>query len=148
MWFYPNLDREHSLDGEFKSTSNKYPFGILLMYLTPRKTRNTWKNVVLTSSSHFFMYFLFFVERSPPKYAKWVLVGCGIEFPIQPVLQIKIWIKPHEDKLKIRVEKVVFLLVYFFTTLTIYSTFLFFYSKKWWFIPYGWHHHLESYWFL
>ena len=51
------------------------------------------------------------------KYAKWVIVGCEIEFPIQLMLPIKIWVKPHGDKLKIRVEKV----LYFF-----------FSSKIWW----------------
>ena len=41
------------------------------------------------------------------------LVGCIIEFPIQRVLPIEIWVKPHGDKLKIQIEKVVFSLVYF-----------------------------------
>lgn len=50
-------------------------------------------------------------------YAKWVLFGCKIEFQIQRVLHIKIWVTPHEDKLKIWVEK----LIYFF-----------FSSKIWW----------------
>ena len=166
--------------------------------------------------SHFSCISCFSWSRVFQKYSKWVLVGCGIEFPIQRILPIKIWVKPHGDKLKIRVEKVVyfffsskiwwgklilfyyfhyyfiiflkrpildlkiplmtkktlsvlkwwpgikshvdkfkihvqkvvFSLVYFFTILTFYSTILFFYSKKWWFIPYGWHHHLDFYWFL
>ena len=54
-------------------------------------------------------------SRVRQKYAKWVLVGCRIEFPIQWVLLIEIWVKPDGDKLKIWVEKVVFSLVYFFT---------------------------------
>ena len=44
-------------------------------------------------------------------------------------LRIEIWVKPHGDKLKIRVEKVVFSLFYFFTILTFYSTFLLFIKK-------------------
>ena len=46
------------------------------------------------------------------KYAEWVLVGCGIELPIQLVLLIEIWVKPQGDKLKIRVQNVVFFLFF------------------------------------
>ena len=42
------------------------------------------------------------------KYATWVLVGCEIKFCIQQVLPLEIWVKNLGDKLKIRVEKVVF----------------------------------------
>ena len=101
MWFYSNFNRDHLLDGEFNSTSNEYPLDILLVDPAPWKMRNTWKNVMMMSQSHFFMYFLFFVKRDPPKYAKWVLIGCEIEFPIQKVLPIGICVKPHGDKLKI-----------------------------------------------
>ena len=37
MWFYSNFKQEDSLDGEFNSTSNEYPLGILLVDLAPRK---------------------------------------------------------------------------------------------------------------
>ena len=67
---------------------------------------------------HLFSYISYFSWSGVlQKYAKWVLVGWGIEFPIQWVLPIEIWVKPHGDKLKIRVEKVVS---------------FFFYSKMWW----------------
>ena len=49
-------------------------------------------------------------------YVERVLVGCRIEFPIQRVLPIEIRVKPHGDKLKIQVEKV----VYFFVSLKIW----------------------------
>ena len=52
------------------------------------------------------------------KYVAWVLLGWGIKFCIQWVLQLKIWVNPYGDKLKIRVEKIVF--------------FFFFPSKIWW----------------
>ena len=51
------------------------------------------------------------------KYAKCILIGFKIEFSIRQMLPIEIWIKPHGDKFKIWVEKVVF---------------LFFSSKIWW----------------
>ena len=127
MWFYSNFDQEHSLDGEFNSASNEYPHGILLVDPAPRKTRNTWKTWCWCHH-HIFWYIYYFSWCGVhQKYAKWVLVGCGIQFPIQRVLSIKIWVKPHGDKLKIRVEKIVFSLDYLFTILTIYSTFLILY---------------------
>ena len=67
MWFYSNFKQEQSLDGEYNSASNEYPLGILLVDPVPQKTRNTWKNVTMSSSSRFFMYFLFFVEQDPSK---------------------------------------------------------------------------------
>ena len=39
------------------------------------------------------------------KYVVWVFVGCGIEFYIQIVLPIKIWVKPQRNMLKIRRKK-------------------------------------------
>ena len=141
------------MDGEFDSASNEYPLGILLVDSSPRKTRNRWKNVMMMSSSHFHHHVFsciscFSWSKVHQTYVKWVLIGCRIEFPIQKVLLIEIWEKTHGDKFKIWIEKVVFSLVYFFIILTFYSTLLLFYLKKWWFIPYGWNHHLESYWFL
>ena len=55
------------MDVEFNFTSNEYPHGILLMDPSTPKTRNTWKNVMMTSSSHFFRYFLFLGLRCPSK---------------------------------------------------------------------------------
>ena len=40
--------------------SNEYPLGILLMDRATLITKNTRKNVMMMSSSHFFRYFLFF----------------------------------------------------------------------------------------
>ena len=69
----------------------------------------------------FFIFFCFSWSGVHQKYAKWVLVGCGIEFSIQWVLHLKIYVKPHGDKLKIQVKKVVFHFLLF------YSSFLPFY---------------------
>ena len=64
-------------------------------------------------------------------YAKWVLVGCGIEFPIQRMLLVEIWVKPHGDKLKIRVEKVVY---FFFSSKIWWGKVIFFYYFHYYFI--------------
>ena len=65
--FYANFDWESSLDVELNFASNKYPLSILLMDLDTPKTRNTWKNVMMTSSSHFFRYVLFLGRRGLSK---------------------------------------------------------------------------------
>ena len=131
MWFYSNFNREDLLDVEFNSTFNEYPLGILFKDPSPRKTRNTWKNMMLMSTSHFFMYFLFFVEQGSPKEFIVVLVGCGIEFPIQRVLSIEICVKPHGDKLKMRVEKVV---CFFFSSKIWWGKLILFYYFHYYFI--------------
>ena len=65
LYFYSNFNWESSLDAELNSKSNEYPLGILLMDLSTPRIRNTWKNVMMTSSSHFFQVFLVFgVEGS------------------------------------------------------------------------------------
>ena len=102
MWFYSNFDQEHSLDGEFKSASNEYPLGILLV---PRSLKN--KKYMKKHDADIIITF-FSWRGVHQKYVKWVLVGCGIEFSIQQVLLIEIWVKPDEDKFKIRVEKIVY----------------------------------------
>ena len=117
MWFYSNFNREHSLDGEFNSTSNEYSLGILLVDLAPWKIRNTWKTWCWCQHHVFSCIYCFSWSGVHQTYAKWVLIGCRIEFPIQRVLLIEIWVKPHGHKLKIQVEKV----VYFN-----------FFSKIWW----------------
>ena len=58
--FYSNFDWESSLDVELNSASNEYPLSILLMDPATPKTRNTWKNMMMTSSSRFFQVFLVF----------------------------------------------------------------------------------------
>ena len=78
-----------------------------MMTSTP-KTRNTWKNVMMMSSSHFFRYFLFWGREACQKYAVWVLVGCGIKFRIQRALPLRIWVKTQKDMSKIWTKKVVF----------------------------------------
>ena len=117
MSFYSNFDQEPSLDGEFNSTSNEYPIGILLVDPNPQKIGNTWKNVMMMSTSHFSCISCFSWSGVHQKFVKWVLVGCGIEFPIQWVLPIKLLVKPHGVKLKIQVEKLIYFL---------------FSSKIWW----------------
>ena len=67
LCFYSNFDWESLLDAEFDSTSNEYPHYIFLTDRATPKTRNTWKNVMMMSSSHFFRYLLFFGERVPSK---------------------------------------------------------------------------------
>ena len=54
-----SMSSGYSLDVEFNSTSNDYLLSILSMCPTTPKTRNTWKNVMIMSSSCFFKYFLF-----------------------------------------------------------------------------------------
>ena len=63
MRFHSNFRQDHSSDGKFNSTSNKYAHDILLVDPTPHKMRNTWKNVMVISAPCFLMYFSFF----PPK---------------------------------------------------------------------------------
>ena len=108
LCFYSNFKRESSLDVEFNSTSNEYPDCILLMDPSTPKTRNTWKNVMMMSSSHFFSSISCFWGRGVhKKYSLWVLVGCRIKFRIQRALLIKIWVKTQGDMSKIRTKKVV-----------------------------------------
>ena len=59
LCFYSNFNQESSLDAELNSAPKKYPLCILLTHLATPKTRNTWKNVMMMSSSHFFRYCLF-----------------------------------------------------------------------------------------
>jgi len=53
------------LDAKFNSASNDYAHCILLIDPTTQNMRNT-KNMWLITS-HFFMYFSFFVQRGPSK---------------------------------------------------------------------------------
>ena len=73
----------------------------------PQK-RNTWKNVMMTSSSHFSGISFFWGSGVHQKYAVWVLVGCGIKLCIQQDLLLDIWVKTQGDMSKIRTKKVVF----------------------------------------
>ena len=57
--FYSKFDRKSLLDVELNSASNEYPLGILLTRRTTPKTRNTWKNMMMMSSSHFFVVTFF-----------------------------------------------------------------------------------------
>ena len=108
LCFYSNFDQERSLDAEYDFASNKYPFYILLMDTSTPKGINTWKNVMMMSSSCFFRYLLFLGYRVCQKYAMWVLVGFIIKFHIQRYLLIKIWVKTQEDMSKIQTQKIVF----------------------------------------
>ena len=102
MWFYSNSEWERSLDAEFNSASNDYPHCILLTDLSTPKIKNTWKNVKMTSSSHFSGISYFWGSGVHQKYAVWLLVGCGIKFHIQRSLPLRIWVKTHGDMSKIR----------------------------------------------
>ena len=85
LCFYSNSKLESSLDEEFNSTSNEYPHCILLTNPATPKTRNSWKNVMMTSSSLFLGISCFWGREVCQKYALWVLIGCGIKFHIQRV---------------------------------------------------------------
>ena len=50
----------------------------------------------------------FWGNRVSQKYELWVLVGCRIEFCIQWVPPLEIWVKSQGDKLKMRKQKVGF----------------------------------------
>ena len=65
--FYSNFDQESLLDAELNSASNEYPLDIILIDPATIKTRNTIKNVMMMSSSHFYRYFLFLGQRGPSK---------------------------------------------------------------------------------
>ena len=74
---------------------------------TPKKI-NTWKNMMMMSSSHFSGISCFWGSGVCQKYVVWVLVGCGIKFHIQRALSIEIWVKKQGDMSRIRTQKVVF----------------------------------------
>ena len=108
--FYSNFKWEYLLDAKFNSSSKEYPCCTLLMNLSTRKVRNTWK----TWFQSFFSCISYFsCSTVHQKYATWVLLRWGIKCFIQRVYPLEIWVKTVRDKLKIRVEKVV-LLFYFF----------------------------------
>ena len=109
MCFYSNSERERSFDVEFNFASNAYPHYILLTYPATQKTRNTWKNVMMMSSSHFFSGISYFGGSGVhQKYAMWVIIGFRIKFHIQQALPIKIWVRTQGDMSKIRTKKVDF----------------------------------------
>ena len=72
------------------------------------KKRNTWKNLMMASSSCFLRISCFWGSGVHQKYAVWVLVGCRIKFRIQRALPIKIWVKTQGVMSKIRTQKVAF----------------------------------------
>ena len=126
LWFYSNFDRESSLDAEFDSTSNEYPHCILLMDPTTTKTRNTWKNMMMSTHTAYFWRTPLPQKQEIPekmwwwhhhyifsriscflgsgvhkKYAVWVIVGCRIKFRIQQALLLRIWVNTQGDMSKI-----------------------------------------------
>ena len=78
LCLYSNFDWKSPLDAELNSASNNYPLGILFTGLSTPKTRNTWKNLMMMSSSCFSGNSCFWGSGACQKYAKWVLIGCGI----------------------------------------------------------------------
>ena len=101
------------MDEKFNSASNKYQFCILLVDLSPWKTRNTWKTWCWHQHHVCSCLSCFSWSEVYQKYAKWVLIGSRFQLCIQRVLPFEIWVKPHGDKLKTRVEKVVFKFFFF-----------------------------------
>ena len=89
------------------------------------KKRNTWKNMMMTSSSHFSGISFFGGSGVRQKYAVWVLIGCKIKFRIQRALSIEIRVKTQGDMSKIWTQKGSFFLSsskinkYYFIILTI-----------------------------
>ena len=57
------ISTRHTFGGTRSTENEKY----MKKHDDDRKMKNTWKNVMMMSSSHFFMYFSFSVERVPPK---------------------------------------------------------------------------------
>ena len=129
LCFYSNFDRESSLDVEFDFASNEYPHCILLTFPATPKTRNTWKNVMMTSSSLFLGISCFGGRWVCHKYSKWVLIGFKIKFHIQLALSIEMWVKTQGDMSKIQTKKIVFFFSsskinkYYFIILTIFLLF-------------------------
>ena len=111
LCFYSNFDWESLLNENFDSASNEYPHSILLIDFATPKTRNTWNNVMMTSSSCFSIISYFWGSRVQQKYEMWVLVGCGIKLHIQRALPIEIWVKTQGDMSKIQTKKVVFFMI-------------------------------------
>ena len=94
---------------KFNSSSKEYPCCILYIWTLLHKKweihQKMWLQSRFTCISHFSC------SRVHQKYATWVLLGWGIKISIQRVLRLKIWVKTLGDKLKVRVEKVVFLMM-------------------------------------
>ena len=66
------------------------------------KNEKYMKNMMLTSTPRFSSIYHFLLSEVHQKYAKWVLIGCRLQFPIQQVHLLEILGNPHGDKLKIR----------------------------------------------
>ena len=93
---------------EIKFHIQRVPHCILLMNPATPKIRNTWKNVMMTSSSCFSGISYFWGSGVLQKYVVWVLVGFGIKFRIQLALPPEIWVKTQRDMSKIWIKQVVF----------------------------------------
>ena len=108
LYFYSNFNWESLLDVELNFASNEYPLDMLLMGVATRKTRNTWKNVMMMSSSHFFRYFLFFGYRGPSKvfsvgnHLMWNQILHPMSYPNRN------WVRQQGDMSKIQTKKVFF----------------------------------------
>ena len=102
---YSNFERKYSLDEKFNSSSKEYPCYIIFMDPATKKWEiheKMWLQSCFSCISHFSC------SRTHQNYATWVLRGWWIRFCIQRVILLEIWVKKLGDKLKIRVEKVVF----------------------------------------
>ena len=57
--YHLDFNRERSLHAEINSPSNEYPHYILLRDPTPQKTRNTLKNVLLSTNTFLYLFLVF-----------------------------------------------------------------------------------------
>ena len=142
MIFYTHFKWEHSLDGEFRYTSNDYPVAMILVDPSPWKMINAWKKHDVDVNITFFHVFLIFHREGSTKS---MYNGYSLDVDLNsPSKSAPTW---NFSKAKWRLVentswKSRFLLLLHFTFLLNLFTFL---LKKRWFIPYGWHHQLESF---
>ena len=85
-----------------------YPMSTHVAYIWWTLLHEKWEIHKKTWFQRFSCISQFSCSRVHRNYATWVLLGWVIKFCIQRVLPLEIWVKNLGDKLKIRVEKVVF----------------------------------------
>ena len=105
LWFYSNFGQNSSPDVKLNFASKEYPLGILLTDPATPKTINSWKNVMMMSSSHFLGISCFCGSGVCQKYVVWVVIGCRIKFCIQWVPTRHNFGRPHYPKNKKYLKK-------------------------------------------
>ena len=88
----------------------QYPHFIILTDRSTPKTRKTWKNMMMISSSHFSGISCFWGRGVRQKYAVWVLIGYEIKLCIQQTLLLGILVKTQGDMSKIQTKESSFVL--------------------------------------